>query len=94
MSKRHSEVDEFDFGFSFTDDPEEKVNTLKQETQNDKERIASLEEAILQLHTSITPFLNNLQKNPEKTTIHWPNRVEKIEEFKTKLDQIIKKVGL
>lgn len=36
----------------------------------------------------IEPFLNNLCQNPEKSTINWPNRVEKIEEFKTKLRSI------
>jgi hypothetical protein len=37
------------------------------------------------LYNSIVPLLNNLKKNPEKEYILWPNRVEKVEEFETRL---------
>lgn len=36
----------------------------------------------------ILPLLNNLKANPEKAYIHWPNRVEKIDEFIVELNKI------
>ena len=42
------------------------------------------------LYNSVVPLLNNLKKNPEKEYILWPNRLEKIELFETKLQQIYK----
>ena len=38
----------------------------------------------------IQPLLNNLQKNPEKEYIYWPNRLEKVEEFSDKLSEVYK----
>lgn len=40
------------------------------------------------MHAAIQGLLENLKKNPEKPYIHWPNRVEKIEEFQQKLKNI------
>ncbi len=42
-----------------------------------------------QMYEAIVPLLNNLMKNPEIETIKWPNRVEKLEEFKDKLRDIL-----
>ena len=36
----------------------------------------------------IIPLLNNLQKNPEKEYIYWPNRLDKVEEFRDKLTEV------
>ena len=38
----------------------------------------------------IMPLLNNLAKNPEKDYIYWPNRLDKIEQFRDKLDEVYK----
>jgi len=40
--------------------------------------------------TAISGLLNNLRKSPENAYIHWPNRVEKIDEFEAKLKSILK----
>jgi hypothetical protein len=37
---------------------------------------------------TMLPFLDNLCKNPEKSTIHWPDRVVKIDQFRNRLTQI------
>lgn len=80
--KKEQEIEDFDFGFSFsefsTDEVEEKI-TKQKETSEELNRRLNL------LYTQIETFLINLSKNPEKTTINWPNRVEKIEEFRKKL---------
>jgi hypothetical protein len=94
MKKQIDSPDEFDFGFSFVDEEYETVKEdqtkLKQENTTSKEQVEDLQKRLELLHSSILPFLNNLCKNPEKSTILWPNRVEKIEAFKDRLEQIAK----
>ena len=93
MKKEH-DVDDYDFGFSFVDENYEdvkEVNTkLTKEYSSSQEKVDDLQARLEMLHSAIIPFLDNLCKNPEKSTILWPNRVEKIQAYKKKLDQIIK----
>jgi hypothetical protein len=93
MNKNTDSVDEFDFGFSFVDEDYEEVkqvsDKLQKEYTNSIEHVEELRRRLDLLHRSILPFLDNLCKNPEKSTILWPNRVEKIEQFKKKLQQIV-----
>jgi hypothetical protein len=42
------------------------------------------------LYNAIQPLLTNLKKNPEKEYILWPNRLDKIEEFETYIQNIYK----
>jgi len=92
MNKKPDSVEEFDFGFSFVDEDYEEVkevsNKLHKEYQTKSNEVEDLEHRLDLLYRSILPFLDNLCKNPEKSTIHWPNRVERIQQFKTKLQQI------
>lgn len=70
-------MEENDFGFSFSDE---------------KETLLASEELTNQLqllYNAIIPLLKNLKANPDKDTIVWPNRVEKIDQFKTKIDNIV-----
>ena len=90
--KEADKIADFDFGFSFTDDNEEvkKVNEkLKKQDQSSQEIIKSLEERLELMHDSIVPFLDNLCKNPDKSTIVWPDRVERIKAYKEKLKSIM-----
>ena len=48
----------------------------------------TLKEKCDTLYNMIQPLLNNLQKNPEKEYIYWPNRLEKVEEFSDKLKEV------
>ena len=92
MKKEIDSVEEFDFGLSFVDEEYEAVKEdqgkLQQENKTSKGRVKDLEERLDLLYRSILPFLNNLCKNPENSTILWPNRVEKIEQFKDRLKNI------
>jgi hypothetical protein len=94
MIKDTDPLTDFDFGFSFVDEEYEEVietqTQLQRENLTSKEQIEDLQKRIDLLYNSITPFLNNLCKNPEKSTILWPNRVEKIEQYKRRLEQIVK----
>ena len=94
MNKKPDSVEaEFDFGFSFVDEDYEEVKEVSNKLQKDHqitlEEVKDLENRLDLLHRSIIPFLDNLCKNPEKSTIHWPNRVEKIEQYKQKLQRIV-----
>ena len=84
--KKEQQIEDFDFGFSFsefsTQDAEEKI-TKEKETSEELNRRINL------LYSTVDTFLINLSKNPEKTTINWPNRAEKIEEFRQKLNLIV-----
>ena len=86
MNKKTDPIEEFDFGFSIVDDDD--YEEVKKSTDKLQEEVEELQNRVVLLHQTILPFLNNLCKNPKKSTIHWPNRVEKIEEFKNKLEEI------
>jgi hypothetical protein len=64
-----------DFGFSFTNESE---------LSNDVE-ITNLQDRLKQLRDMFLPLLENLNKNPDKDMIKWPNR-------KAVLDKQIKKL--
>ena len=93
MVKKEDKIEEFDFGFSFTDEDifetQNKVEQLKAAVSSEQQTIETLEFRLNALYNAIVPFLDNLCKNPEKSTIHWPNRVQKIQEYKSKLKSIV-----
>ena len=81
----------FDFGFTAVD--EDELQTVQQTAAvaHDAEQLAMTTQSRLdKLYNSVVPLLNNLKKNPEKEYILWPHRLEKIELFETKLQQIYK----
>lgn len=73
--------EEFDFGFtSVSEDVFAQAEQAATEGQQKAEAIYKM----------ILPLLNNLAKDADKNAyIHWPNRAEKINQFKAKLQQII-----
>jgi len=81
--------DIFDFGFTAVDEQEleavQKASATATETAQTAEQ---LQEKLDRLYNAITPLLNNLKKNPEKEYILWPNRLAKVEEFETHLQNI------
>lgn len=89
----NKEIIDFDFGFSFIDDEIEEVketaSKLETAKAEDQAAIEDLQERLNRLYNSITPFLDNLCKNPEKSTIYWPDRVSKIAAYKNKLLSIV-----
>jgi hypothetical protein len=91
-NKKPDTLDDFDFGFSFSDEDiyqvKEISEKIQQERQDLSETVEELQDRIQLLHKSILPFLDNLCKYPEKSTIHWPDRVNKITQFKARLKQI------
>lgn len=89
MADVHIENFENDFGFSTVDTAEiqgynqSEIDSLKLENEDLNRRLDKMQVAINKL-------LTNLSKNPEQELIKWPNRSQKITEFKQKLDRIRK----
>ena len=80
---------DFDFGFTAMDAEElEAVQEKVVEVQKAAEVSKATADKIDALYNMIIPLLNNLQKNPEKEYIYWPNRLDKVEEFRDKLTEV------
>ena len=103
-NKTYEEVLDFDFGFSFIDEElqekeaaaEEKIQVVSQEKQTLEDQLTDakvkaddLEYRLELLYKSVVPFLDNLCKNADKSTIYWPDRVSKIQAYKQKLLTIV-----
>lgn len=77
----------FDFGFTAVDETElesfQQLESFASEADDVQTRLDNL-------YNAIQPLLTNLKKNPEKEYILWPNRLDKIEEFETYIQNIYK----
>ena len=97
MTKVRLSIDDAyqDFGFSAVSEEELKQieNKLKEELTRTSSKLDTAVEThqqkLQQLYQLIMPLLLNLQQNPEKEYIYWPNRAEKIKKF---IDQVNKLV--
>lgn len=96
MKQKFSIDDAFDdFGFSAVSEDELKARERDLEAratrQTEQMTLVSktYEEKLEALYKLIMPLLVNLQKNPEKEYILWPNRAEKVKEFIAKVDKIV-----
>lgn len=88
-----SDIQEIDFDFGFTAVDEEELETVQQATaqvEATSGEVETLKEKLVLLRKSIEPLLKNLEANPEKAYIHWPDRTSKVKAFRTKLDSIQK----
>jgi len=88
-----SDIQEIDFDFGFTAVDEEELETVQQATaqvEATSGEVDALKEKLLLLRRSIEPLLKNLEANPEKAYIHWPDRTSKVKAFRAKLDSIQK----
>ena len=74
-----------DFGFSFT---EEEEVVAKTHYANLPEQIEDLQNRLTAIKTIYLPFLENLNKEPEKAFIRWPDRKEVLDKQISKLKQL------
>lgn len=78
-----------DFGFSIVDETELDASaTMTAKVENAEKLVDEYWNRLDKMHRTVLPLLFNLKSNPEKDMIHWPNRVQKIDEFIAKLDDI------
>jgi len=81
--------DLFDFGFTAVDESElETVQALAASAKDNETAVTTTQERLDNLYNAVVPLLNNLKKNPEKEYILWPDRLAKVEQFETHLQQI------
>jgi len=71
------EDEDHDFGFTFDD--------------YNPETDGGWDVKFQELKKMIMPLLKNLAKNPEKSTIVWPNRQERISKFISDIDKLEKR---
>jgi hypothetical protein len=83
--------DLFDFGFTLVNEEElEAVQQATAKAATVESTAGEIEQRLDKLYNAIQPLLNNLKQNPEKEYILWPNRLEKIEQFETFIQNIYK----
>lgn len=78
-----------DFGFS-TVDTEEILSYNQSEIDTLSSEKEDLHLRLDKMYNAIDKLLTNLSKNPQQELIKWPNRLERIAEFRLKLERIRK----
>lgn len=82
-----------DFGFSLVD--EDELRSLERELAAQNQVVSAeaqnYKDKFDTLYDMITVLLQNLSKEPNKSYIFWPNRIEKVREFKTRIDELASK---
>ena len=88
-NKTEMSLEDFDFGFSVVDEKElEAVTTASAKVEAASGTAQAVQDKMDKMYNAVMPLLNNLQKNPEKEYIYWPNRLDKVEEFSDKLKEV------
>ena len=78
--------DEFDFGFSSISEDD----FIAREDKAVANAVEGVQNKVEKMYHLILPLLNNLAKDGETNAyIHWPDRGDKIEQFKKKLLDIV-----
>lgn len=86
-----SEHDFTDFGFTAMNEDElDAVQTVLVHVTAAVTEVEKLQLKITSLRNAIEPLLKNLEANPEKAYIHWPDRTSKVKAFRSHLDKIMK----
>ena len=86
-----TDLGDFDFGFTAVDEDElEAVSTASAEVAASSEGAKAAQSKLDTMYSAVIPLLNNLQKNPEKEYIFWPDRHSKVEGFRDKLTILYK----
>lgn len=89
----------YSFGFSFEDEADIENRAKKKvddslvvtykELREHKEALVIVQERLGMIYNRVDQFLQNLQQNPEKDVIRWPNRVKEVSAFREALKNIM-----
>lgn len=83
--------DVFDFGFTAVDEEElEVVQSVSAQAESVASDLGKMQAKLTALRNAIEPLLKNLEANPDKAYIHWPDRPAKVKAFRSHLDKIMK----
>ena len=84
-------TDVFDFGFTAMNEDElDAVQSVTAQVEATATEVEKLQSKLTTLRNAIEPLLKNLEANPEKAYIHWPDRTAKVKAFRAHLDKIVK----
>jgi hypothetical protein len=91
LAKDEINLQDFDFGFTAVDETElEAVTVASQQVAAASTDTKEMQNKMDTMYNAMIPLLNNLQKNPEKEYIYWPDRHNKVEQFRDKLTILYK----
>jgi hypothetical protein len=91
LTKTEINLEDFDFGFTAVDEGElEAVTAASAKAADASSTVNTVQAKLDALFNAVMPLLNNLQKNPEKEYILWPDRHNKVEQFRDKLTILYK----
>jgi hypothetical protein len=91
LAKDEINLQDFDFGFTAVDETElEAVTVASQQVAAASTDTKEMQNKMDSMYNAMIPLLNNLQKNPEKEYIYWPDRHNKVEQFRDKLTILYK----
>lgn len=80
----------FDFGFSAINEDElESIKILERKAAETESVAADTHDKLQRMYSMVLPLIENLMQDPEKSYIHWPNRKEKLQLFKKKLQEVL-----
>jgi hypothetical protein len=83
--------DVFDFGFTAMNEDElDAVQSVAAQVEATASEVEKLQAKLKNLRDAVEPLLKNLEANPEKSYIHWPDRPAKVKAFRAHLDKIMK----
>ena len=81
---------DFDFGFTTTSESDFKARENVVAQQVEQQLSSEANTKVLKLYKMVLPLLNNLMKDADtKEYIYWPSRKTKIQEFMTKLQDVV-----
>ena len=79
----NKKLDNLDFGFSLVD--EDELKSLERELTKQNEQVSKIastyKDKYETLHRLFMGLLAKMSEDPKKSYIHWPNRMEKINEM-------------
>jgi hypothetical protein len=80
----------FDFGFSLVD--EDELKAYERDLEKQKEEVVAQaktsQEKFDDLYEMVMVLLKNLSDQPKKSYIYWPNRIEKVQEFIRRINDL------
>lgn len=87
----NTDLGDFDFGFTAVDEDElDAVSSASEKVTATTAEAKAAQTKLDTMYNAVIPLLNNLQKNPEKEYIFWPDRHSKVEAFRDKLTILYK----
>lgn len=81
--------DDFDFGFNLVDSDElEEVQKARTQASEYSSLAQGQGQKVERIMNMLEPLFRNLKSSPEKPYVYWPDRVDRINAFWEKLNEV------